>query len=38
MLPDLSQLRKNYESFDDNKLIALATQEASSLRLEALDY
>jgi hypothetical protein len=37
MLPDLSQLRKNYENLNDSKLIALATQDATSLRPEALE-
>jgi len=37
MLPDLSQLRKNYEKLDDNKLVSLAILEATSLRPEALE-
>jgi hypothetical protein len=37
MLPNLEELRKNYERFDDNKLIRLATEEASELRPEAVD-
>jgi hypothetical protein len=37
MLPNLEELRKNYERFDDNKIIRLATEEASELRPEAVD-
>lgn len=37
MEPSIDELRRNYESFDDNKLIRIATREASSLRPEALD-
>jgi hypothetical protein len=37
MLPNLEELRKNYERFDDNKLIRLATEEASELRPEAVE-
>jgi len=37
MEPDLQQLRKNYEQFDDKKLIRIASEEASGLRSEALD-
>jgi hypothetical protein len=36
MEPSIDQLKKNYEGFDNNKLIRLATEEASSLRPEAL--
>lgn len=35
-LPGLDELRRNYESFSDDKLIALATEQAASLRPEAL--
>lgn len=37
MEPSLDQLRKNYEKFDDNKLIRIATEEAAGLRPEAVD-
>jgi hypothetical protein len=37
MLPNLEELRKNYERFDDSKLIRLATEEASELRPEAVE-
>lgn len=37
MEPSIDQLRKNYERFDDQKLIRLATEEASELRPEAVD-
>jgi len=37
MVPSLDELRKNYESFDDGKLLRLATEEATSLRPEALE-
>lgn len=36
-LPGLDELRRNYESFSDDKLIALATEQAASLRPEALE-
>lgn len=36
MEPSVEQLRKNYQSFDDNKLTRIATEEAASLRPEAL--
>jgi hypothetical protein len=36
MEPSLEELRKNYEHYDDNKLIRIATEEATSLRPEAL--
>ena len=37
MLPNTEELRKNYERFDDAKLIRLATEEASGLRPEAVE-
>jgi hypothetical protein len=37
MEPTIDQLRKNYERFDDAKLIRIATEEAKSLRPEALE-
>jgi hypothetical protein len=37
MLPNLKELRQNYETFDDSKLIRLATEEASELRPEAVE-
>jgi len=37
MEPSLDQLRKNYERFDDNKLIRIATEDAAGLRPEAVD-
>ena len=37
MEPDLQQLRKNYEQFDDKKLIRIVSEEAAGLRPEALD-
>lgn len=37
MEPNIEQLRKNYERFDDRKLIRIATEEAISLRPEALE-
>lgn len=37
MEPDLQQLRKNYEQFDDKKLIRIASEEAGGLRPEAFD-
>ncbi|MDB5013454.1 MAG: hypothetical protein JWQ25_1656 [Daejeonella sp.] len=37
MEPSLEQLRKNYERYDDGKIIRLATEEATSLRPEAID-
>lgn len=37
MEPDLTELRKNYERFDDKKLIRIASEEAAGLRPEALD-
>jgi hypothetical protein len=37
MEPSLEQLRKNYEKFNDNKIIRLATEEAAGLRPEAVD-
>ena len=36
MEPDIEELRKNYERFDDDKLLRLATEEATELRPEAL--
>src|SRR5258708_5825218 len=36
MEPNIDQLRKNYERFDDSKLIRIATEEAAGLRPEAL--
>jgi len=36
MEPSLDQLKKNYEKFDDNKLIRIATEEAAGLRPEAV--
>jgi hypothetical protein len=36
MEPNLEELRKNYERFDDNKLIRIATEEATGLRPEAV--
>ena len=36
MEPDIEELRKNYESFNDDKLLRLATEEATELRPEAL--
>ena len=37
MEPSLDQLRKNYEKFDDNKLVRIATEEAAGLRPEAVE-
>lgn len=37
MIPDLEQLRKNYEQFDDKKLLRIACEEAARLRPEALE-
>jgi len=37
MEPSIDELRKNYERFDDNKLIRLASEEATRLRPEALE-
>ncbi|MGZ3871828.1 MAG: hypothetical protein ACXVJD_02855 [Mucilaginibacter sp.] len=37
MEPDLQQLRKNYEQFNDRKLMRIASEEADGLRPEALD-
>ncbi|MCR8558625.1 hypothetical protein KXD93_13295 [Mucilaginibacter sp. BJC16-A38] len=37
MEPNLEQLRKNYEQFDDKKLIRIASEEAAGLRPEALN-
>jgi hypothetical protein len=37
MEPTVAELRKNYERLSDDKIIRLATQEAASLRPEALD-
>ena len=37
MEPSLEQLRKNYDQFDDKKLIRIATEEAAGLRPEALE-
>ncbi|RYY00338.1 hypothetical protein EON78_01445 [bacterium] len=37
MEPTIEELRKNYEKFDDKKLIQIATNEASGLRPEAVD-
>ena len=37
MTPNLDQLRKNYERFDDKKLIQIATEDATTLRPEALE-
>lgn len=36
MEPNLKDLRKNYERFSDEKLIRIATEEATDLRPEAL--
>jgi hypothetical protein len=36
MEPSVEELRKNYERYDDGKLIRIATEEAASLRPEAL--
>ncbi|MHB1277677.1 MAG: hypothetical protein ACYC1Q_04700 [Bacteroidia bacterium] len=36
MEPNLNEIRKNYERFSDDKLIRIATEEATSLRPEAL--
>jgi hypothetical protein len=36
MEPTIEELRRNYEKFDNSKLIRLATEEASGLRPEAL--
>ena len=36
MEPNLDELRKNYEGFDDKKLIRIATEEAIGLRPEAV--
>ncbi|HEY2583116.1 MAG TPA: hypothetical protein VGI43_14995 [Mucilaginibacter sp.] len=37
MEPNIEELRKNYESFPDEKLIRIATEEATGLRPEALE-
>ena len=37
MIPDIQQLRKNYERFDNDELTRLASEEAVGLRPEALD-
>src|SRR5271170_8094697 len=37
MEPGIEELRKNYERFDDRKLIRIASEEASGLRPEALE-
>jgi len=37
MVPNLEQLRKNYEQFDDKKLLRIASEEAVGLRPEALE-
>jgi hypothetical protein len=37
MEPNIEELRKNYERFTDDKLIRVATEEATSLRPEALE-
>ena len=37
MEPGIAELRKNYERFNDDKLIRLATEQATMLRPEALD-
>jgi hypothetical protein len=37
MGPDIEELRKNYESFDDDKIVRVATEEATGLRPEALE-
>jgi hypothetical protein len=37
MEPGIEELRKNYEKFDDRKLIRIASEEASGLRPEALE-
>jgi len=37
MIPNLEQLRKNYEQFDDKKLLRIASEEAARLRPEALE-
>jgi hypothetical protein len=36
MVPNVEELKKNYEGFDNNKLIRIATEEAAALRPEAL--
>lgn len=36
MEPSLEELRKNYERFDNDKLVRLATEEATGLRPEAI--
>ncbi|WP_295802081.1 hypothetical protein [Mucilaginibacter sp.] len=37
MIPNLEQLRKNYEQFDDKKLLRIASEEAARLRPDALE-
>lgn len=37
MEPTIEELRRNYERFNDSKLIRIATQDAAGLRPEALD-
>ncbi|HEY8782897.1 MAG TPA: hypothetical protein VIM16_14830 [Mucilaginibacter sp.] len=37
MEPNIEELRKNYESFADEKLIRVATEDATGLRPEALE-
>lgn len=37
MGPGIEELRKNHESFNDEKLIRIATEEATGLRPEALE-
>lgn len=37
MEPNLAELRKNYENFDNQKIIRIATEEADRLRPEALE-
>jgi hypothetical protein len=37
MEPDIDELRKNYERLDDERIIRLASEEATELRPEALE-
>ncbi|MXV50072.1 hypothetical protein GS399_03740 [Pedobacter sp. HMF7647] len=37
MEPNLDELRKNYEKFDNSKLVRIATEEATRLRPEAVE-
>lgn len=37
MEPDLKEIKKNYESFSDEKLIRIVSEEATGLRPEALE-